>query len=145
MSVWKLITESIGRTGALVMIAIAGTFYVSFTFYFHVSQFKADINSQFAAVNARLDAMDAKFEARFDAMDARLDKQNEALLRIINRMDERLLNVELRALVNQKNDVLAMPQSEERAKLVSQLDKEIRHIEQLQFEKKYELDDTTRQ
>ena len=138
MSVWKLITESIGRTGALVMIAIASTFYVSFTFYFHVSQFKADINSQIAT-------MDAKFEAEFDAMDARFDEQKEMLMWMIKRMDERLLNVELRALINKRNDVLAMPQSEERTKLVSQLDKEIRHIEQLNFERKYELDDTTRQ
>ena len=156
MSVWKLITESIGRTGALVMIAIAGTFYVSFTFYFHVSEFKTDINSQIAAMDAKFeaefDAMDAKFEARFDAMDARFDamdarfdEQNELLLRMINRMDERLLNVELMALVNRKNNVLAMPQSEERTKLVSQLDKEIRHIEQLKLDRKYELDDTTRQ
>ena len=152
MSVWKLITESIGRTGALVMIAIAGTFYVSFTFYFHVSQFKADINSQIAAMDAKFeaefDAVDARFDAmddRFDAMDARFDEQKEMLMWMIKRMDERLLNVELMALINRRNDVLAMPQSEERAKLVSQLDKEIRHIEQLKFERKYELDDTTRQ
>ena len=163
MSVWKLITESIGRTGALVMIAIAGTFYVSFTFYFHVSEFKTDINSQIAAMDAKFeaefDAMDAKFEARFDAMDARFDamdarfdamdarfdEQNELLLRMIQRMDERLLNVELMALVNRKNDVLAMPQSEERTKLVSQLDKEIRHIEQLKLDRKYDLSETTRQ
>ena len=89
--------------------------------------FKADINSQFAAVNARF------------------DKQNELLLRMINRMDERLLNVELMALVNRKNDVLAMPEGEERTKLVSQLDKEIRHIEQLKLERKYNLSNTTRQ
>lgn len=141
MSVWKLVTESIGRTGALVMIAIAGTFYVSFSFYFHVSEFKADIDAQFADVDDRFDAMDA----RFDAMDARLDKQNELLLRMIERMDERLLNVELMALNNRKDHVLAMPQSEERAKMVSQLDKEIRHIEQLKFDRKYDLSDTNRQ
>ena len=123
MSFWKLATETIGTKGVLVMIAIAGTFYVSS----HISEFKADINSQFAAVNARL------------------DKQNELLLRMIERMDERLLNVELMALNNRKDHVLAMPQSEERAKMVSQLDKEIRHIEQLKFDRKYDLSDTTRQ
>ena len=123
MSFWKLAAETIGTKGVLVMIAIAGTFYVSS----HISEFKADINSQFAAVNARL------------------DKQNELLLRMIERMDERLLNVELMALNNRKDHVLAMPQSEERAKMVSQLDKEIRHIEQLKFDRKYDLSDTTRQ
>ena len=145
MSVWKLITESIGRTGALVMIAIAGTFYVSFTFYFHVSEFKTDINSQIAAMDAKFEARFDAMDARFDAMDARFDEQNELLLRMIQRMDERLLNVELMALVNRKNDVLAMPEGEERTKLVSQLDKEIRHIEQLKIERKYDLSDTTRQ
>ena len=123
MSFWKLAAETIGTKGVMVVIAIAFGFYVSS----HISAFKADINSQFAAVNARL------------------DKQNELLLRMINRMDERLLNVELMALVNRKNDVLAMPEGEERTKLVSQLDKEIRHIEQLKLERKYNLSNTTRQ
>ena len=123
MSFWKLATETIGTKGVMVVIAIAFGFYVSS----HISEFKADINSQFAAVNARL------------------DKQNELLLRMIERMDERLLNVELMALNNRKDHVLAMPQSEERTKLVSQLDKEIRHIEQLKLERKYDLNDTTRQ
>ena len=123
MSFWKLATETIGTKGVMVMIAIAGTFYVSS----HISEFKADINT------------------RFNAMDARFDKQDEFLMRMFHRMDERLLNVELMALVNRKNDVLAMPEGEERTKLISQLDKEIRHIEQLKIERKYELDDTTRQ
>ena len=56
---------------------------------------------------------------------------------MIERMDERLLNVELMALNNRKDHVLAMPEGEERTKLVSQLDKEIRHIEQLKLERKY--------
>ena len=123
MSFWKLATETIGTKSVMVVIAIAFGFYVSS----HISEFKADINSQFAAVNARL------------------DKQNELLLRMIERMDERLLNVELMALNNRKDHVLTMPEGEERTKLVSQLDKEIRHIEQLKFDRKYDLSDTNRQ
>ena len=130
MSFWKLATETIGTKGVMVVIAIAFGFYVSS----HISAFKADINAQFADVNAQ-----------FAAVNARLDKQNELLLWMIQRMDERLLNVELMALVNRKNDALAMPEGEERTKLVSQLDKEIRHIEQLKLERKYDLNDTTRQ
>ena len=130
MSFWKLATETIGTKGVMVMIAIAFGFYVSS----HISAFKTDINSQFAAV-----------DARFNAIDARFDKQDEFLMRMFNRMDRRLLDVELMALINRKDHVLAMPQSEERAKLISQLDKEIRHIEQLKFERKYDLSDANRQ
>ena len=123
MSFWKLATETIGTKGVMVMIAIAGTFYVSS----HISEFKADINT------------------RFNAMDARFDKQDEFLMRMFHRMDRRLLDVELMALINRKDHVLAMPASEERAKLISQLDKEIRRIEQLKFERKYDLSDANRQ
>ena len=105
MSFWKLATETIGTKGVMVVIAIAFGFYLSS----HISAFKADIDSQIAAMDAKFEARFDAMDARFDAMDARLDKQNELLLRMIERMDERLLNVELMALVNQKNDVLAMP------------------------------------
>ena len=123
MSFWKLATETIGTKGVLVMIAIAATFYVSS----HISEFKADLNAQFAAVNARF------------------DEQNEFLMRMFERIDERLLDVELMALNNRKDIVLAQPDSQERSDTANQLDKKIRRIEQLKFERKYELDDTTRQ
>ena len=116
MSFWKLATETIGRTGVLVMIAIAATFYVSS----HISEFKTDL-------------------------DARFDEQNEFLMRMFKRIDERLLDVELMALNNRKDIVLAQPDSQERSDTANQLDKKIRRIEQLKFERKYDLSDTTRQ
>ena len=123
MSFWKLATETIGTKGVLVMVAIAGTFYVSS----HISAFKTDI------------------DARFTAMDARFDKQDEFLMRMFHRMDERLLDVELMALINRKDIVLAQPNSQERSDTVNQLDKRIRRIEQLKFERKYDLSDANRQ
>ena len=118
MNFLNLATEKIGRTGALVMLAIAGTFsgtfYVLYTFYVHTSEFKENINSK-------------------------LGKQ-EILLKVLpGAINVRLWDVELMALNNRKKYVLAMPESEERAELLSVLDKNIRYIEELQREIKYDL------
>ena len=66
------------------MIAIAGTFYVSFTFIFPILEFKTDFNDSFFNI-----------DSRFDAIHARLDEREKLLKMMIKRMEERPLNPEL--------------------------------------------------
>ena len=84
MSFWKLAAETIGTKGVMVVIAIAGTFYVSLTFIFPIPKFKTDVDDKFVTT-----------DDSFDALMARFDERDELLRMMIRRMEERPLYPEL--------------------------------------------------